>query len=55
MDADKLMDFAVHTATRAGEITLRHFGRVATERKGDGSEVTVADRVAAMRGLNLLR
>jgi histidinol phosphatase-like enzyme (inositol monophosphatase family) len=44
MDFDNLMDFAVRTASRAGEITLRHFGSVATERKGDGSEVTAADR-----------
>lgn len=43
-DLDNLMDFAVRTAQHAGEITLRHFGAVATERKGDGSEVTAADR-----------
>jgi histidinol-phosphatase len=40
------MDFAVRTAQRAGEITLEHFGRVAVELKGDGSEVTAADRAA---------
>jgi histidinol-phosphatase len=40
------MDFATRTAVRAGEITLRHFGTAATERKGDGSEVTVADRAS---------
>lgn len=44
MDLDNLMAFAVRTAEQAGEITLRHFGNVATERKGDGSEVTAADR-----------
>jgi len=44
MDLDHLMEFAARTAEKAGEITLRHFGRVATERKGDGSEVTEADR-----------
>jgi histidinol-phosphatase len=44
MDLDNLMDFVSRTAERAGEITLRHFGRVAIERKGDGSEVTAADR-----------
>lgn len=44
MNLDNLMDFAVRTAQRAGEITLSHFGNVATERKGDGSEVTAADR-----------
>ncbi|HEX6924519.1 MAG TPA: inositol monophosphatase family protein [Longimicrobiaceae bacterium] len=44
MDLDNLIDFAVRTAQEAGEITLRHFGRVATERKSDGSEVTAADR-----------
>jgi histidinol-phosphatase len=44
MDLDNLMEFAVRTAQRAGEITLRHFGAVATERKGDGTEVTAADR-----------
>lgn len=43
-DLDTLMDFAVRTAERAGEITLRHFGAVATERKSDGTEVTAADR-----------
>ena len=42
MDLDNLIDFAVRTAQEAGEITLRHFGRVATERKSDGSEVTAA-------------
>jgi histidinol-phosphatase len=46
MDLDNLMDFAVRTARRAGAITLTHFGTVATERKGDGSEVTAADREA---------
>lgn len=44
MDLDTLMDFAVRTAERAGGITMSHFGEVATERKRDGSEVTVADR-----------
>lgn len=44
MDQDRLMDFAVRTAEGAGRITMAHFGRVATERKGDGSEVTAADR-----------
>jgi len=43
---DNLMDFAVRTATAAGEITLEHFGRAAVEFKGDGSEVTIADRAA---------
>lgn len=45
-DRDNLLDFAVRTAERAGEITLDHFGRVAVEFKGDGSEVTAADRAA---------
>lgn len=40
------MDFAVRTAEGAGRIAMAHFGRVATERKGDGSEVTAADRDA---------
>ena len=44
MDHDALMDFAVRTAEGAGRITMAHFGKVATERKGDGSEVTAADR-----------
>lgn len=44
MDLDNLMAFAVRTAEHAGEITLRHFGNVVTERKSDGSEITVADR-----------
>ena len=43
-DLDDLMDFASATARSAGEITMRHFGNVATERKGDGSEITIADR-----------
>jgi histidinol-phosphatase len=43
---DNLMDFAVRTAERAGKITLEHFGRVAVERKLDGSEVTAADHAA---------
>lgn len=45
-DRDDLLDFAVRTAESAGRITLEHFGRVAVEFKGDGSEVTVADRAA---------
>lgn len=44
MEMDRLMDFASRTAERAGEIALSHFGAVVVERKGDGSEVTVADR-----------
>lgn len=46
MDFDSLMEFASRTAERAGEITLEHFGRAATEWKGDGTEVTAADRAA---------
>lgn len=45
-DWDELMDFAAQTVAGAGEITLRHFGSVAVEYKGDGSEVTEADRAA---------
>lgn len=45
-DRDKLMDFAVRTAEEAGRITLQHFGSAAVEFKGDGSEVTIADRAA---------
>lgn len=45
-DLDNLIDFAVRTARRAGEITLEHFGRVAVEFKGDGTEVTAADRAS---------
>jgi histidinol-phosphatase len=45
-DLDNLMDFAVRVAERAGEVTLEHFGRAAVEFKGDGSEVTAADRAA---------
>lgn len=43
-DLDDLMEFAASTARSAGDITMRHFGHVATERKGDGSEITIADR-----------
>src|SRR5690349_11461569 len=46
MEFDGLMDFAARTAERAGEITLAHFGSAAVERKGDGSEVTAADRAS---------
>ncbi|MEX2570518.1 MAG: inositol monophosphatase family protein [Gemmatimonadota bacterium] len=46
LDPDDLMDFAVRTATAAGEITLGHFGRATVEFKGDGSEVTEADRAS---------
>jgi len=45
-DYDNLMDFAVRTAQRAGGITLEHYGRAAVEFKGDGSEVTAADRAS---------
>lgn len=43
-DADALMAFAVEVVERAGEIARAHFGRTETEFKGDGSEVTEADR-----------
>ena len=45
-DLDTLMDFAARTAEAAGRITLEHFGHVVVEFKGDGSEVTAADRAA---------
>lgn len=45
-DLDALMEFAVRTAGAAGALTLEHFGRVAVERKEDGSEVTAADTAA---------
>lgn len=43
---DNLMDFAVRTARDAGDVTLRHFGRVAVQFKSDGSELTEADIAA---------
>lgn len=46
MKQDGLMDFAVRTAERAGEIVMTHFGSVVVERKGDGSEITAADRAS---------
>lgn len=52
MSSDKqelaqLLHTAQSLATRAGAITLEHFGGVlAAERKGDGTPVTVADRAA---------
>jgi histidinol-phosphatase len=46
MDLDNLMDFASRAAAAAGAVTLERFGRVAVEFKGDGSEVTEADRAA---------
>ena len=45
-DLDDLMDLASRTLAAAGAVTLEHFGRVAVEYKGDGSEVTAADRAA---------
>jgi histidinol phosphatase-like enzyme (inositol monophosphatase family) len=46
MEMDDLMDFASATSQQAGEIAMSHFGVVAVERKGDGSEVTAADRAS---------
>jgi histidinol-phosphatase len=46
MHLDNLLDFATRAAEGAGRITREHFGRVAVEFKGDGSEVTEADRAA---------
>ena len=43
MELDNLMEFAVDTARKAGDITLEHFGKTVTEHKKDGSEVTAAD------------
>lgn len=45
-DADDLMAVASELLAGAGEITRAHFGRTETEFKGDGSEVTEADRAA---------
>lgn len=45
-DLDNLMDFATRIAREAGDVTLRHFGRVAVQHKQDGSEVTAADLAA---------
>ena len=45
-DLDSLMDFAARTTRQAGELTLRHFGRVAVQHKVDGTEVTAADLAA---------
>jgi histidinol-phosphatase len=45
-DRDDLMAFAARAAQEAGRITLEHFGRAAVEFKGDGSEVTAADRAS---------
>jgi len=45
-DLDSLMEFAVRTASAAGALTLERFEKVAVEFKGDGSEVTEADRAA---------
>lgn len=46
MNWDHLLQFASDATQGAGKITLEHFGRVATEFKADGSEVTVADHEA---------
>jgi histidinol phosphatase-like enzyme (inositol monophosphatase family) len=45
-DRDDLMEFAVRLAGNAGAVTLDHFGSAAVEFKGDGTEVTAADRAA---------
>jgi histidinol-phosphatase len=45
-DPDDLLDFASAAAREAGEIAMRAFGAVQEEQKGDGSEVTEADRAA---------
>jgi histidinol-phosphatase len=45
-ELDGLMDFAVRTAEQAGAITLQHFGSVAVDYKGDGSEITAADHAS---------
>jgi histidinol phosphatase-like enzyme (inositol monophosphatase family) len=45
-DLDTLLDFAARTAVRAGEITYELFCNSVVEYKGDGSEVTAADRAA---------
>lgn len=46
-EARELLDFAVELAEAAGRITLRYYGhRIASDAKGDGSPVTVADREA---------
>lgn len=45
-ELEGLMHFATGLAQEAGHITLRHFRRVAAERKADGSFVTAADREA---------
>lgn len=45
-DLDDLMEFAVLAAEAAGVIARSHFGTVGYDVKGDGSEVTIADREA---------
>jgi histidinol-phosphatase len=55
LDLDDLMRFASETARSAGEITLEHFGRSQVEFKGDGSEVTAADRAAEAFILETIR
>ena len=46
-ELEELLDFAVHLARGAGEISLKYFKTsLKPERKGDGSPVTIADREA---------
>lgn len=45
---------AARAARAAGEVALRHFGRVDAERKGDGSPVTIADRAAEAAAIELV-
>lgn len=54
-DLDTLMHFASEVAARAGEVTRARFGRVATEWKADGTEVTEADREAERLIRSLIR
>lgn len=46
-EIQELLDFAVALAHEAGDVTLKHYGGVvASDAKGDGSPVTIADREA---------
>ena len=48
-DLSEILPFAVHLAMEASRVIMPHFRRCAVETKADGSEVTIADRLAEER------
>lgn len=55
LDVERYRDIALRLADAADEVSLRHFGgRIAAERKTDGSFVTAADKAVEARIRELL-